>query len=1330
MDPWKLSAGLLVAGRFEIESLVRSGGMGKLFRAHDREAGGQVALKMLRLSTASDWTPSRFAQEMVRLSALRHPGIAPLVAHGQTEQGELYVATAWLEGEDLARRLGQKPLRVGETLSLARHLAEALALVHARGLVHGDIKPRRLFLRAGAGADLGIPGVEAVMLLGLGLPRSHLSARTVTNSGEILANLLYVAPELVRGEGPLGPQADIYSLGCVLFECLVGAPPFAGEHAGIVLVQRLSSEVPLLRQLRPELPESLERLLAAMMAPSAAARFGHGGELVAALATLELQPQHLELVPTAVMSPALAGIPVGAPGGDQDRRLVSLILAIPPLTEEKVEPAADAAAREPHGSHVDASEFDRLMAAFGAQVDSLADGSILATLVAADVARQTATDQVVQAARAAWQLQQLLPEWQVAVATGHGIVSGKQAMGEALRQAATLLDDGEARPGTVWLDELTADLLDTRFHVRQLGPERWALGGERRGGEETRLLLGRPTPCVGREQELRLLSGVVTSCMEEPRVQAVLVLGPSGMGKSRLRQELVRRLAAQGIELKVAVGRGDLMSAGTAYGLLGQAVLELCGITRAGEEETRRAQLVERVRQRVGSQEDTAHRVAEFLGELCGLPFPDDDSPQLRAARQDPRLMRDQVAAALLAFLRGECAAQLGQPVLIVLEDLHWSDEASVRLVEAILRQLGEQPLIVLALARPEAKERFPRLWESCPVQELRLGGLGRKASEQLVRTVLGERATAETVERIVTQAEGHALFLEELIRAVAEGAEELPETVLAMLQARLLRLDARARRVLAAASVFGERFWRGGLLALLGPGSEPWADGHAEMERGLPLLMAAETIARQRESRFEGEAQYVFRHALVREAAYGLLSEEERRAGHLAAGQYLEGVGEREPMVLAEHYLRGGEMERASRFFARAAMELMERSDLGGALRCVERGLGCGATGEVEGTLRAVAAQAHMWSFDWVLSTFEMAHQALPLLTPGCTAWYRAIGTVITLAAPVGRPDFELPNTRLLLQTTPLPGAEGVLLEQSFINTAMLASQGHFEVARALRERMHEICAPLGDNEARARGLMHVADALYALLIEGAPERYLRECEAARGCFVKAGDRRYQVIAEAHAGFALGLVGDWAGGATRLRAALAACQELGEATMECVIQGHLALVLIETGAPEHQREAEALAEAVVSSPVITFWIGLGYCALAGLRAAHGEFAVAEGLVRRVLSPVALGPLAASLLGRILVAQGKVEEARAVVEQELERLSGRGGRGFMDIKLYLAAAELRHAGGEDAGAREALSRASALIDEHAAAMADEAMRVRYRSDVPDNARVLELRRRW
>src|SRR5262249_6055397 len=172
----------------------------------------------------------------------------------------------------------------------------------------------------------------------------------------------------------------------------------------------------------------------------------------------------------------------------------------------------------------------------------------------------------------------------------------------------------------------------------------------------------------------------------------------------------------------------------------------------------------------------------------------------------------DQVRGAWEEWVVAECR---GGPVLLVLDDLHWGDLPTVKFVEAALRETRELPFMVLALARPEVHGSFPGLWAERGVQEVRLGGLGRKASERLVRAAIAD-ADEATVAGVVDRAGGNALFLEELIRAVAEHRSELPPTVLAMVAARLEELDPEARRALRAASVFGEVFWRSGVAALL----------------------------------------------------------------------------------------------------------------------------------------------------------------------------------------------------------------------------------------------------------------------------------------------------------------------------------------------------------------------------------------------------------------------------------------------------------------------------------------------------------------------------------
>src|SRR5262249_2824039 len=160
-----------------------------------------------------------------------------------------------------------------------------------------------------------------------------------------------------------------------------------------------------------------------------------------------------------------------------------------------------------------------------------------------------------------------------------------------------------------------------------------------------------------------------------------------------------------------------------------------------------------------------------------------------------------------------------------------------------------------------------------------------------LIQQVLGKQVAPEAVVRAVEQSAGNALFLEELIRSIAEGdsagGQAAPETVVAMVQARIGRFEAGPRRAVRAAAVFGQTFWKGGVAVVLGlPKSA------AQVEEWLSVLAAAEVIEPRSDSYLAGEQEYGFRHALVRDAAYSLLTESDFVTGHKLAAEYLEAAG------------------------------------------------------------------------------------------------------------------------------------------------------------------------------------------------------------------------------------------------------------------------------------------------------------------------------------------------------------------------------------------------------------------------------------------------------
>ncbi|HMG52174.1 MAG TPA: AAA family ATPase, partial [Kofleriaceae bacterium] len=681
-------------------------------------------------------------------------------------------------------------------------------------------KPSNLFLPGGRIAD--------VKVLDFGIAQKE-GLTQLTQTGTVIGTLGYMAPEQARNHGAIDARADVFALGCVLFRCLTGTPPFEGDTPLAILGKILFGEAPRVSELWPDVPEDLDALVAQILAKEPALRPSDGANLASALAALGPGVHSAAVAPRArpVRPAALTG---------SERRFHAVVLL-------------GAAA---HGDAAAEHAVRRAVRSFGGRMEQLADGS---TIVVIDADGQVATDQAAQAARCALAIRALAVDRPMAIAMGRAESTGVLPGGEVLDRASRLLAElaaapaaaGPGEPPPIALDEVSAGLLDARFDVAERDPG-LVLYGERPLIQGARTLLGRPTSCVGRDWELAALTGILDDCIDEPGARAVIVTAAAGMGKSRIGAEFVHRTEQRAERVAIWVGRGDSLRAGSTLDLLAQALRGALGIHGGEPLAERHDRIRRRVAEHVAASEHK--RVAEFLGELVGAPFPGDGDAgaSLRAARQNAQLMSEQMRRAWLDFLDAETAAH---PVLLVLEDLHWGDFGTVRFIDTALRDRGERPWLVLALARPEVFEVFPTLWaERHNVQRIRLKELGRKAGERLVRQVLGDSVGPDTMERLVKQADGNTFYLEELIRASAEGKDHtLPDTVLAMVETRLARLAVEARRVLRAASVFGEVCWDGGVVVLL-----DGAMSAAAVGEWLARLVEQEVLAVRTETRFTGQ--------------------------------------------------------------------------------------------------------------------------------------------------------------------------------------------------------------------------------------------------------------------------------------------------------------------------------------------------------------------------------------------------------------------------------------------------------------------------------------------
>jgi tetratricopeptide (TPR) repeat protein len=1289
-----MKIGDIVDGRFEVEDDGIAGGMGVIHKARDRVTGERVALKLVRCSSPE--AAARFAREARVLSELSHPNIVRYVAHGTTAGGDAFLAMEWLDGEDLAHRLERKGLTMEESLSLLRSAADAIGAAHASGVVHRDVKPSNLFLRD--------RDVRQVIILDFGVARLQDESGARTATGQAIGTIGYMAPEQARGDKLVDARADVFALGCVLFECLTGRAAFQGEHAVAILAKILLEPSQHISAVRDDVPEDIESLVDRMMSKDPARRPADGRAVVEALA-------QLANVPVSQRTPMSSAGRISITGTEQ--QMVSVVVATSGTHAASLAPTLT-----PDEAHTRLEPMREAVRPFRARIEVLLDGSVVATLAGSG----SATDQAATAARCALAMRARMPRVPMFLATGHRIVSAAVPLGDVIERAVGLVDAMAGAPADaggrspIGIDDVTAALLDPRFDVVEGAHGRW-LRGERDVVEAPRTVLGKPTPCVGRDRELALLQSILDECASEPVSRAVVVTAPEGFGKSRLWYELVASLRAREVECEVWIGRGDALTAGSPFGMIVPALRRSAGVREGEPLEVRRDKVRSRVSRHV---HEDVQRVTEFVGELLGVPFPDDASEQLRAARRDPMIMGDQMRRAWEDLVSAECAVR---PLLLVLDDLHWADPPSVDLVGRVLRNLRERPFMVLAAARPEVHDRFPKLWGERDVQHVRLVALTRRAAERLVHEVLGETATTERTRVLVERADGNALYLEELMRAAGrDEPDELPQTVLAMVEARLEALDAQSRRVLRAASIFGPVFWEGGARALLGGDSAT-----QDMRGRLGALVERELVAERSPARFAGEREYAFRQALVRDAAYAMLTENDRRLGHELAARWLERAGEQDAIVIADHYASGGQPTAAVPSYARAAAQALSANDLDAVQVRVEQAVAAGASGEQLGELRLAQAEALRWRGQWREAQAK-ALEALGLLSKGTTAWWKAAGEVIIAAGNTG----DDAVVRLLATRVDGVAARAEARSARVEACARLVVQqravGNYEAA-------DEVFASIENSGHDASSAAWIARArANAALIAGRPADYLRSHANAAVGFHSAGDLRNEASARSNIGNALKDLGRYEEAEGRLREAMAIGERLGLHHVVAVARHNLGYVLARRG-----KLAEARAQAMAAVDAMRqqgdrrgLTASHAYLAAILLALGDGEGGLEQA---RAAEDVAqslptLLPLARAAVARAELACGRPGVALDAAQKALADLEAVGGRVMEGEEIIrLTYAEALEAVGDHAGAAEAIARAHARLAERANAIDDPVWRESFER-IAENARIVELAQAW
>ncbi len=642
-----MKASQLVAGRFSIERAVGRGGGGLVYRARHQVSQQTIAVKVIALPGIDGGEDARFRREGRLLAGLHHRGIVRVVAFGQLDEGQPYIAMEWLEGEDIAQRQRRSPLSLVQSVLIAAEVCEALAAAHHAGIVHRDVKPSNVIL---VGSNAAESVSFDVKLVDFGV--ASVEDAKLTRTGAIVGTPAYMAPEQARGDGKIDARADLYALGATLFEMIAGRPPHVGPTPIAILARLVTTSAPRLAEVFVDVPPRLDELVARLLATSPNDRPESASDVAVLLRELaeDLGSTSSDRLTRGQRQEANpASLTTGRSGGT---RLITSIVA----TCVPKGPARARLLTHLRSRGADATELggDAIVAHLGVR-KALGDEAARALDLGQRIAKLNAT---------------------VGVATGRTRVDRTRPTGEVVDRAAALARD--AARGQVLADTTTSELTRGRFELQLRGDGSAVVGTALRGRRE---MVG-GAPFVGREAELAQIVAAFERCVDDRTPIVVTVTGAPGIGKTRLRREALSRIASHAAAPRIVLSRCEPFAKSHALGVVGDVARGLTGVVKGAslQEAFDATDVLIAV-----SEVQCSERARELLARLIA----NEALPEL----DDARGARDALWLVLTDMTAG---LTLHSPLVLVLEDAQWADAESLSWFDHLLARAAGRPLVRL----------------------------------------------------------------------------------------------------------------------------------------------------------------------------------------------------------------------------------------------------------------------------------------------------------------------------------------------------------------------------------------------------------------------------------------------------------------------------------------------------------------------------------------------------------------------------------------------------------------------------------------------------------
>ena len=461
--------------------------------------------------------------------------------------------------------------------------------------------------------------------------------------------------------------------------------------------------------------------------------------------------------------------------------------------------------------------------------------------------------------------------------------------------------------------------------------------------DESLGVAGIDTRMVGRDSEFLFLQNTLQDVMADGDLRMITVVAEAGVGKSRLLYEFERWANSLQEEIWYFKGRASPDTEQQPYGLLRNMLAARFNITEGDT----MAAVKKKLSDGFALLKDGN---TPLIGQLLGYNFSDD--PVVKPLVDDPRQLREQALAALTSYLRGLI---LQDPMVVLLEDLHWVDDSSLDALNQLAQSLANTRLFVLAATRPGLYQRRPHWGEGWAFHSrMDLRPLSKRAGRQLVSEILhrSDHVPQRLEDLIVDVAEGNPFFVEELINMLIDdrvidttserwkidlqqlGQINVPATLTGVLQARLDRLSAKERSILQQASVVGQVFWDRAVVALWqeSAGEEhEYTEDLDAIRKGLNTLRLREFVYRRETSAFEDALEHTFKHAVLRDVTYKSVLKRLRRIYHgVVADWLIEQTGERIGEyvgLIADHLQQSGRSSEAADYLVQAGDQARTRN-------------------------------------------------------------------------------------------------------------------------------------------------------------------------------------------------------------------------------------------------------------------------------------------------------------------------------------------------------------------------------------------------------------------